>query len=171
MPATADNIHQPWCRAENGDSGPCTCGLVPAGAGLTDDQRDALDTKLKRLDAAIAGIEKARRPFDDAIAALQEQRDCTLEDYGVDGDPIGNCAHCGILLLPGDLGHCDSEASLVWCEACAPTWNDVLANYKECENLERVDVEPEDFALGLETAQARVDDGDGDRKHVWELQA
>lgn len=136
---------------------------------LTDDQRDALDSKLKRLQAAIGEIELARRPFDRAIAALQEQIDCALEEAGVDGEPVGHCESCGFLLLPGDLGHHISEAGLYLCEDHAPTWNDILAGYQEIAPEDAVDMEPEEFTQNKAAAQAHVDDGDGDTKYVWEL--
>ena len=141
---------------------------APAPA-LTDAQRAALQEKLQRLESAKAEIEKARRPFERAIEVLQEQIDALLEDHGIDGEVCCNCARCERLLLPGDLGHSDASGDYTWCETCAPTWADVLAQYQECVGMEPVDQDPEDFALGLQTAQARVHAGDADKKHVWVL--
>ncbi len=142
---------------------------APAAPALTDDQRDALDSKLQRLQAAIAEIEKARRPFDRAIDVLQEQIDCALEEAGIDGEPLGHCETCGFLLLPGDRGHHIAEPNLYFCEEHAPTWNDMLDQYQEIGPEDLVDLEPEEFEQGKASAQARVDAGDGDVKYVWTL--
>lgn len=136
---------------------------------LTEQARQDLQAKLREIDAAIAGIDAAKARADRAVALLQQVRRIFLEEHGVVGEPVGSCDTCGRLLLPGDKGHSDSSGDLLWCEDHAPTWSEVLAQYRECEGIEPVDQEPEDAAAGRAAAQARVDAGDCDVKHVWEL--
>ncbi len=88
------------------------------------------------------------------------------------GEDDDICEGCDKVLSEGTLGHRCADGPVL-CEACSPTWADVLEQYKTTDPDgdfgSFVDRTPEEFAEDLAAAQARVDAGDGDKKHVWPL--
>jgi hypothetical protein len=83
---------------------------------------------------------------------------------------IETCEACDKKLKEGDLGHRCADGPVL-CEECSPTWADVLTQYNESDGDfgSFVDKTPEEMAEDRAAAQARVDAGDGDKKHVWPL--
>lgn len=81
------------------------------------------------------------------------------------------CETCDRKLKEGDLIHRCADGPIL-CEECAPTWADILTQYKDETDGDFgafVDRTPEEMAEDRAAAQARVDAGDGDKKHVWRL--
>ncbi|MCF1502936.1 hypothetical protein L0F51_04045 [Afifella sp. H1R] len=90
-------------------------------SGMTKEERIALGERVASLEMAIAKIENARKPFDEAIKVIVNARDEMLEAAGVT-EVLGYCETCAVPLFDGDRGFYDSEAGLYWCEDDAPTW-------------------------------------------------
>lgn len=132
---------------------------------LTEEAREQLHEQLKALDAAAEPILKAREPYNVALAAIDSVRDSLIGAAGV--EPLEYCEGCSRLLIAGDLGHRCADGPVL-CEACSPTFADLLKQYSEEGAAEDAE-DPEGFALGLAAAQAAVDAGDGDKKHVLPL--
>lgn len=134
-------------------------------APLSDDAREALKEKLAAIHKARRPLLVARQPLDDALRALDELHDAAVEEAGVELIEEA-CEGCDILLVVGDLGHRCADGPVL-CEAHAPTWRDLLNQYQQKDAAKDWD-DPE-VADGLAAAQAHVDAGDGDKKHVWPL--
>jgi len=136
---------------------------------LTDAQRDELAEKLKMIDAAIAPLRAAVKPFEDALASLNEFRETVLEEYGA--EILDTCIGCEKLILVGDLGHYCADGPHC-CVECAPTWGQTKEQYEEiaADGCEGSELEPEDIEAGLKAVQAHLDAGGSlDDKHVWKL--
>jgi hypothetical protein len=136
---------------------------------MTEEQRDELRQQLTELGAAIAEIEKARKPFDLAISALVGVREALLEQH--EADVVGTCEGCSNPILSGELGHSCNDGPVL-CEACAPTWNDIRREYDEAKAagaFEEIFDDPDMAAFHDKTVADRIAVGDGDKKHVWPL--
>lgn len=131
---------------------------------MTDEQREALQERLKELDKAGAAILKARKPFDVALASIDAVRESVIADAGVELLDE-TCEGCERHFFVGDLGHRCADGPVL-CEACAPTWKDLKGQIEEGY------VDPDELchgALDRETIEARIAAGDGDKKHVYPL--
>lgn len=87
-------------------------------------------------------------------------------------ESIGDCESCNRSMFEGDLGHyCDDGP--IFCEACAPTWNDMKRQHDEAFQggffLELFDNETERAAAARREVERRIAAGDGEKKHVWVL--
>ncbi|WP_164879613.1 hypothetical protein [Afifella aestuarii] len=91
---------------------------------MTKEERIALGERVASLEMAIAKIENARKPFDEAIKVIANARDEMLEAAGVT-EVLGYCETCAVPLFDGDRGHYASEPGLYWCEEHAPTWGEL----------------------------------------------
>lgn len=136
---------------------------------MTTEQRDELRAALRRIDAAQDPLIEARRkacePFDSRIEALEAEKEALLDKH--ETDIYGRCENCLETIFNGDLGHTCNDGELVFCVVCAPTWRDLLA---QCEEQD-ADAweEPDGREKALALCRARVAEGKGDEKHVWEL--
>ena len=83
-------------------------------------------------------------------------------------DDIKICESCEKSLAEGDLGHRCADGPVL-CEECSPTWSDVLQQYVDAAGEPTSDRTPEELAEDQAAAQAQVDAGNGDKKHVWLL--
>jgi hypothetical protein len=134
---------------------------------LSEDAREKLQEKLAELGKAISAVEEARKPFDDAIAALVMVRDAVIEEAIGDKDIVGSCEFCERLLLDGDKGHRGTDGVIV-CEACAPTYG-CLKKQRE-EMVAESDDPEDDNALCLASIEAHIAAGGSlDDKVVHEL--
>jgi len=144
-------------------------GYDPGASKLDEAGREKLRDQLKVLDDGIAAIHQARKPFDDAIMALDTQKQQLLDDH--DADVAGTCEGCNTLLLAGDKGH-DCNDGPVLCEACAPTWNDLRKQYDDMkakgEFLDAFESHTAAHEADAHVA-AQVAAGKGDEKNVWTL--
>lgn len=136
---------------------------------LTLEQREDLQRQVKELDEAMEEVIKARYaiagPFDQALAALQGQKDTLLERHEV--DIAGKCETCGCMILVGEKGYTYAdEPGIMFCEEHSPTWASELESAKEL--IEAAD-DPSEYQAFLELAQSKVDAGDGDKKNCWVL--
>lgn len=132
---------------------------------LTDTQREVLHARLKSLDEAEAKIAAARKPFDEAIAAIEMVRDGLMEEAGA-VEIAGTCETCDRLIFEGEQGF-TYEDGPTFCADHAPTWTNMLAMALESKP-EDYD-EPEDREAAIAHAQAHISDGQGDQRHTWEL--
>lgn len=130
---------------------------------FTDDQREALKERLASLDKARRPLLKAREPLDEAIHAIDEMADEAEADAGV--EIVGNCEGCQRMLIVGDLAHQCADGPL-FCETCAPTWNDLAAQYTDSDHLIVDDSEGKTVVTHV---SERIAAGEGDKKHVWPL--
>jgi hypothetical protein len=138
-------------------------------AELTAEQREKLQEQLKALDAAAGKILAARKPFDEALAAVNAVHDGLLEEHGL--EIADTCETCERLLFVGELGHSCTDGPTL-CEACAPTWNDLKQQLDSDRSLGGYDESfesPEDAKDWADTVNAHIADGDGDKKNVWPL--
>jgi hypothetical protein len=110
---------------------------------MDEQARSALREQLDELAAAEEKLYAARKPFDDAIFAIDNVRESLLERH--DADLCGRCEGCADIILKGDKAHIGEDVSL--CEACAPT-------YRECKT-------------SWEEAMARDDCDEADAKEVF----
>lgn len=138
---------------------------------FTDEARERLKDKLDAIHKARQPIQLARQPLDDALKALDELHDAAVEEAGVELlDEI--CEGCEMMLIVGDLGHRAADGP-VMCEACAPTYADVLAQYEEAESraslLVDLDLTDEELASQIAALRAIVAAGDGGKKNVAPL--
>jgi hypothetical protein len=101
---------------------------------MSDEEREELRHKLKRIGDAQANIRKQIEPFEQTIRMLQEMADETIEAAGLTEDPE-TCEGCERLLIPGDLVHTTSDGP-VFCERCAPTYGDILREYQQAEEAD-----------------------------------
>lgn len=141
-------------------------GFDPSAPKLDEAGREKLKDQLKELEAAEAAIAAARKPFDTAMTAIDTIRESLLLEHDV--DIADTCEGCDKLLFVGELGHRCADGPTL-CEACAPTWSDLLAQYIAAKGETTSDRTPEELADDQAIAQAHVDAGDGDLKHVWVL--
>lgn len=128
---------------------------------IATDEMEVLGWKLK-----VHVLDDGRRVVDAAdmqklLAAFssnEEEDDCKI------------CEGCDKRLHDGDLVHRCVDGP-VFCETCAPSWSNLLEQYTG--NLDDlagfVDRTPEELEEDRAAIQARVDAGDGDKKHVWPL--
>lgn len=91
---------------------------------ITEAERESIKAQLAELDAAQEAIRKARKPFDDAVMAVEGVREALLERY--EAETAGTCATCGKLLFTGEKGYRDED--VVQCAEHAPTFADWQAN-------------------------------------------
>jgi hypothetical protein len=138
---------------------------------FTDEQREALKEKLAAIDDARAPIRALMEPLKKAMAAIDGLHDLAVEEAGV--ELLGEiCEGCDRMLVVGDLGHRAADGP-VMCEACSPTYADVLAQYEETEDraslLVDLDLTEEELAGQIASLKAIVAAGDGDKKNVVAL--
>jgi hypothetical protein len=136
-------------------------GYTPGGPKLTDEDREKLKARLDEIAAAEETIRKARKPFDDAIGALDTVRQQLLDEH--EAEIADTCEGCSRLLFVGELGHRCADGPTL-CLSCSPTWNDLAKDYATMS-----DDDISDEAVSRETIQARIAAGDGDKKNVWPL--
>jgi len=131
---------------------------------ITEEEREALVSRLAELRKAEEAIDKVRQPLTDAIREIEAVRQALLDRHQL--EIVGNCEGCGKLLFSGELGHVCRDGPKL-CEACAPSFVDAK------QNLEGIDpnywISPEERAEDIARAQAEIDAGRGDAKHVWPL--
>lgn len=140
-------------------------------AEFTDEARERLKEKLDAIDKAREPISTLMKPLREAMEAIDALHDAAVEEAGVELlDEI--CEGCSRLLIVGDLGHRAADGP-VMCEACSPTYADVLAQYEETDGREsllvELDVTEEEFADMIAQLKATVAEGDGDKKNVTPL--
>lgn len=86
-------------------------------------------------------------------------------------EALYQCEGCSKDLFEGDRAHYCSDGPVL-CEDCAPTWADIAHEYDEAEargEFEDLFDDPDMARLSRETVNARIADGDADKKHVWPL--
>lgn len=124
---------------------------------MDDKERDVLKEELAALDAAEVSIRKARRPFDEAIDAVETVKQNLLDKHAV--EIAGHCEGCGRLLFVGDKGfRCDDGPIL--CAECSPTFGDAEGNWKsepEDHEPERKQTFMEGLAAHLAAGGTRAD--------------
>jgi hypothetical protein len=113
-------------QQHNGSDGAYCTGSY--GSTMTREQRMELKRRLAALDAEIAPLEKARdeacKPFDAQLRPLLDRREELLES--APNELAGNCEGCGVPLFFGDRAQNHSEAGILFCEDCSPSWQDCL---------------------------------------------
>lgn len=130
---------------------------------MTDEQGEALQERLKELDAAGSAILDARKPFDDALRAVDQVREGLYADAGL--EPLDEiCETCERHLFVGDLGHRCADGPVL-CEECSPTWNELKTDWNDGKDADDLC----HSSLDLETIEANIARGYGDKKHVWPL--
>jgi hypothetical protein len=95
---------------------------------MTENEREALSRKLKRIGEMQSNIREHMKPFELTLRLLGEMADEALEAAGIT-DEASNCEGCERLLIPGDLVHTFSDGP-IFCEACAPTYGDIVKEYE-----------------------------------------
>lgn len=131
---------------------------------MTPDERAHLIEELQSLDTAMAGLEAARKPFDEAISALYEAKEFLLEKHHA--DIAGRCETCMDPIFVGDLGHHDGEH--FFCEDCSPTWADTQEHAITSASEDWED--PDGRARCLAAIDAHIARGGTMLdKHIWEL--
>ena len=132
---------------------------------MDDKQREELIERIAGLDTAIQAIEKARKPFDEAMYAVIMVKDELLERH--EAEIAGTCEGCSHTVLNGEKGYRCSEGEIL-CRACAPTYRD---EKKELENArEADDGDPDEIQGSLSAIEAHVKGGGSlDDKHVFPL--
>lgn len=136
----------------------------PTKPTLSADAREKLKDKLDAIHLARKPIQEVRKPFDDALRAIDALHDAAVEEAGVELlDDI--CEGCECILVVGDLGHRCGDGPVL-CEACAPTWNDMAA---QCREPDYMADDPEGRADALAAVEAHIAAGLGDEKNVLPL--
>lgn len=130
---------------------------------------DTIPTSVREEDISILGTTLKVHVLDDGRRVIaQDDMMALLAQMAADHTDLDVCEGCSKPLAPGDLGHRCSDGPVL-CEDCAPTWGEVLHQYVEAAGETTGDRTPEELAEDQEAARARVDAGDGDKKHVWPL--
>lgn len=131
---------------------------------ITEEARSALGCVARSLDYDITMTTTAFGPEAPETKRIEAAYTFMIAKVaGPVAEIAGHCEACSRLLFVGDLGHqCHDGPTL--CEEHAPTWSQLLADY---EGVPDADIDPE--ALQRSTIEKRIADGDGDKKHVWEL--
>lgn len=136
-------------------------------AGMTREARADLKRKLDQIAAALKPLEEARRQaiadIQPKIDTLEEQREALLEEAGAEIE--GNCEACGLPVFLGERAHRYTDCEIVECEDCAPTYREELASVNGPQDF----AEPEDYEAFVALCTAKIADGKGDEKHVWEI--
>jgi hypothetical protein len=101
----------------------------PAKPAFDDEAREKLKERLDAIHAARKPIQTAKAPLDEALRALDALHDAAVEEAGVELLDEA-CESCDRLLIKGDRGHRCSDGPVL-CEACSPTWADILRQYQE----------------------------------------
>lgn len=136
---------------------------------MTDDEREKLKERLDALDKASGKILEARKPFDEALNAIDDVREGLLAEH--DADVLGTCEHCMRLMFEGELGF-RYEDGPIMCEACAPTWSDLKVEQDELivsGNFEDSYEDAEAAKDARESVLGHIEAGDGDKRYVWAL--
>lgn len=115
---------------------------------MDENDRASLKAELAELDKAEDAIRTARKPFDDAIMAVETVRSNLLEKHDV--EIAGSCEACSRLLFIGDMGYRYEDCTV--CEACAPSYADAEENWSK--NDDKCDAE--DKAAFLSTLAAHL---------------
>src|SRR5688500_8485596 len=98
---------------------------------LTKHQRHALADHLHFLKAEGDRLKTPEYTEIEAkLKRLEEQKAAVLELVGLTDEPR-QCGNCMELVLPGDQVSEYAEEGLVFCEPCAPTYRDLLAELAE----------------------------------------
>lgn len=100
-------------------------------------------------------------------AALQEG----LREPADDREELAVCESCDRKLYEGDKVFSYSDGP-DFCEAHAPTWNDLkdMQDERIADGEFELDYDsPEDAAEARRTVLAHVEGGEGDKKYVWGL--
>lgn len=82
------------------------------------------------------------------------------------------CESCEKTLNDGDMACSDGDGCL-FCEACAPTWADTLAEWEEIasdnDRLDELDMSEEDVAERIQRVKAKMAQFGADAKNVCPL--
>jgi hypothetical protein len=140
-------------------------------AEFTDEARERLKDKLDAIGKAREPLMVAIKPLNEALLALAELEEMAVEEAGVELlDEI--CEGCERMLIVGDHGHRAADGP-VMCEACSPTYADVLSQYEDATDraslLVDLDLTEEELADQITSLKAMVAAGDGDKKNVVPL--
>lgn len=115
---------------------------------MQDDERVKLAEELGALSKAQESIRAARKPFDDAIAAIEEVYENLLYKHEV--EIAGSCEGCDRLLFVGEMGHRCEDGPLL-CEEHAPTYGDVKRQWEEKD-----DADPDERQDAINAAETHV---------------
>lgn len=103
--------------------------LDPARRTVLESQLAAIGDAEKALDALMEPLRQQMQPYLAALSQLQGVRDTLLEAAGVElADET--CEGCGCVLFTGDLVHRCADGPIL-CQACAPTFRDVLHQWQQ----------------------------------------
>jgi hypothetical protein len=138
---------------------------------FTNADRERLKEKLAEIDKAREPIRMLMKPLREAMEAIDALHDAAVEEAGVELlDEV--CEGCERILIVGDLGHRAADGP-VMCEACSPTYADILSQYEDRDDkaslLVDLDVTEEELADMTAQLKAMVADGDGGKKNVSPL--
>ncbi len=118
-----------------------------------------------QLSKNIAGVDEIIAPLRKALKELEDLRKDLIEPYA--DDIVGNCEGCGRLLFVGDKGHRCHDGPIL-CAECAPTWNDIGAQWNEMKGS--ADDDPDlRFKFWEAFAQHAAAGGTGDDKALVTL--
>jgi hypothetical protein len=131
---------------------------------MDNEARQKLKDQLGEFDAAMASIRAARKPFDDAIAAIDNAKDAVLAEH--EAEVVGECEGCTKLLLVGDKGF-RCEDGPILCADCSPTFGDAEEQWLDGLN----DDEPERKAAFFEGLEKHLAAGGSrsDKLPLYEL--
>lgn len=139
-------------------------------AKMTDEAREILRAKFKDLADREAALFVERKPIDDKLVAIEEARDQLETEHAT--CIAGRCETCRRLLLEGDLGF-RYDDSPEFCEAHAPTWNDIKRDQDDmiAGGLfeDSYDGEPGAAQGYRDLVLRHIAEGRGDERHVWEF--
>lgn len=128
---------------------------------MNNDERDALREQLAGLEIAMASLETARQPFDEAISAVYGIKEALLERH--ETDVVGKCETCMEVVFEGDLAHIAED--VMFCLEHAPTWGDCSDSWEEATRRGDLDeTEAKGMFAALETYIANG--GNRDDKNV-----
>lgn len=90
----------------------------------------------------------------------------------IDTEDLLFCETCAKALKHGDLGCWDAELCF-FCEACAPTWADTLAEWREIaddqDRLDKMGMTADDAAARIAAVESMIAELGGDAKNVRPL--